>query len=93
MNINPLQDVLRSLVGQVVKVINPQSYIPTITGYKISSEVYKAKVVSLENGTVKILTEVMSDPHKNIKEKALQYIPVDQIKRVTISKSDRLISL
>jgi hypothetical protein len=64
-----------------------------MTGYTISSEVYKAKVVSLENGTIKILTEFLSDPHKKIKEKALQYIPVDQIKRVTISKSDRLISL
>lgn len=93
MDANSIYDILKTLIGQVVTVINPQSYIPTITGYTIDSEVYQAKLVSMENGTVKILTEILSNPHKKVREKALQFIPVDQVKRVTISKSDRLISL
>jgi len=93
MDAKTVDDVCKALEGQIVTVINPQSYIPTLTGYKIDVQTYKAKVVSYEGQTLKILTEYMADPHKKVKEKALQYIPAQQIRRVTISQSERFISL
>lgn len=93
MDAKSMEEVCKALIGQVVTVINPQSYIPTLTGYKIDVQTYKAKIVSFEDKTLKILTEYMSDPHKKVKEKAYQFIPIQQVRRVTVSQSDRFISL
>ena len=86
-------DVFRGLIGQVITVVNPESYIPTLTGFKVDVETYKARVVSCDHGVLKILIEFLSDPHKKLKEKAYQFVPIDQIKRVMISKSEKLVSL
>lgn len=93
MDAKSIDDVLKSLVGQVVTIINPQSYIPTLTGFKIDVQTYKGKIVSYEEKTLRVLTEYLSDPHKKVKEKAFQFIPLEHIKRVTISQSDRFITL
>lgn len=93
MEANSIDDVLQVLVGQIVTVINPQSYVRTLTGYTIDVETYAAKVTAYEGNTLKILTEYVRDPHKKIKEKVYQFIPKEQIKRVTISKHERFISL
>jgi len=93
MDAKTIEEVCNSLIGQVVTVINPQSYIPTLTGYKIDVQTYKAKVLAYEGDTLKILTEYVSDPHKKVKEKAYQFIPSQQIRRITVSQSERFISL
>ncbi|MBU0755930.1 MAG: hypothetical protein KJ645_12375 [Planctomycetes bacterium] len=93
MDAKTISEVCKTLVGQVVTVINPQSYIPTLTGYKIDVQTYKAKVIGYDGETLKILTEYMSDPHKRVKEKAYQFVPGQQIRRITISQSERFISL
>ena len=93
MDAKAFDGILDEWIGQVVTVINPLSYIPTLTGCKVDTEAYKAKIVSCENGILKILVEYLSDPRKKIKEKAFQFIPVDQIKRIMISKSERLLNL
>jgi hypothetical protein len=93
MDAKTIDEVCKALIGQVVTIINPQSYIPTLTGYKIDVQTYKAKVLGYESHTLKILTEYISDPHKKVKEKAFQFIPGQQIRRVTISQSERFISL
>lgn len=93
MDAKSMNDILQALMGQVVTVVNPQSYIPTLTGYKIDVETYKAKVVSYEDNTLKVLTEYMRDPHKKVKEKVYQFVPREQIKRVTVSQTERFITL
>jgi len=86
-------EILKPLVGQVVTVINPTSYIPTLTGYRIDAETYKAKVLSIEDGTLRILIEFVLDPHKKTKEKAYQYIPIEQVRQVQISNSDKFVMI
>lgn len=93
MDAKSMHDILHALMGQVVTVVNPQSYIPTLTGYKIDVETYKAKIVSYEDNTLKVLTEYMRDPHKKVKEKVYQFVPREQIKRVTVSQTERFITL
>jgi len=88
-----MEDAFRILEGQLVTVINTQSYVRTLTGYKVDVETYKAKVVSFEDDTVKIITEYMKDPVKKVKEKVFQFIPLPQIKRVTISATEKFIAL
>lgn len=87
-----LKEALDLIKGQLVTVINTQSYVRTLTGYKVDVETYPAKIVSFEDNTLKILTEYVKDPHKKIKEKVYQFVPSAQIKRVTISSSERFIT-
>jgi len=91
--IGSMEDILNSLVGHVVTVLNPQTYIRTITGYKIDSTTYKAKAISCKEGILRLATEYVSDPHSKEREKAQQFVPVDQIKRIMISKSLKLLTL
>jgi len=93
MNTSTFDEILGGLIGKIVTVINPQCYTPTLTGYKIDAEAYKAKVVSCENGILRLLTEYLCNPREKIREKAYQFIPVDQIKRIMISKRERLLNL
>lgn len=93
MDARSFQEVLKNWIGQVITVINPSSYIPTLTGFRIDAESYKAKVISTENDTLRILIEFLSNPHKQVKEKAYQYIPIEQIRQVQVSKNDRFVLL
>ncbi len=88
-----MKEALNLIKGQLVTVINTQSYMRTLTGYKVDVEAYKAKIVSYEEETLKILTEYVKDPHKRIKDKVYQFIPLSQIKRVTISSTEKFIAL
>lgn len=93
MDAKTMDDILTALIGQIIMVINPQSYVRTLTGYEVDVETYNAKVISYEGNTLKILTEYMRDPHKKSKEKVYQFIPLQQIRRVTVSKTERFITL
>ena len=93
MEAKSIEDILKSLEGQIVSVVNPQSYIRTLTGYTVDLETYNAKVISSEKGTLKLLTEYVHDPHRNVKEKGLQFIPMDRVKRIGISKTEKFIFL
>lgn len=93
MDAKTMEDVLKALEGQVITIINPESYVRTLTGYKMDMETYAAKIISFEAGTLKILTEFMRDPQKKEKEKIFQFIQIDKIKRIGISKKDRFIFL
>jgi hypothetical protein len=88
-----MKEAFEILIGQVVTVVNTQSYVRTLTGYRVDVEVYKAKVVSYEDQTLKIITEYIKDPRKKVKEKIYQFIPLSQVKRVTISSSEKFIAL
>jgi hypothetical protein len=88
-----MEEVFKTLVGKVVTVVNPESYIRTLTGFTIDKETYNGKVISYEEGTLKLFIEYIYDPHKKIKEKMFEFIHVDHIKRVAISKPERLIFL
>lgn len=91
--IDSLQKILSTLVGHMITVVDPQTYAPTLTGYEIEPTAYKAKVVSCEHGILRLLMEYMSDPRSKTKERAQLFVPVEQIKRVMVAKSQKLISL
>jgi len=88
MDFNTVEEAIKAFTGKVVTIINPYSYIATLAGYKIDAEAYRGKIISMDEGTVKVVTEFTKDPHNKTKEKALQLIPVNHIKRVSISPNE-----
>jgi hypothetical protein len=93
MDTKSLDEILSNLIGTVVMVINLESYRSTLTGYKVEPETYKAKIMSYEDGTLKLLIEYLRDPRKKVKEKAYQFVPLQHIKRVSVSKNERFITI
>jgi hypothetical protein len=93
MDARTIEDVLKVLEGQIVTIVNPQSYVRTLTGFTIDEETYSAKIISFESGTLKVLIEYIFDPKTKAKEKMYEFIRVDHIKRVAIAKTDKLIIL
>jgi hypothetical protein len=88
-----IADVLTALEGQIVTVVNPQSYTRTLTGYRVDVETYNAKVISFTDGCLKMLTEYVPDPHKKVKEKVYQFVGLENIKRLGISKTEKFVFL
>lgn len=93
MEAKSMKDILKALEGQIVSVVNPQSYVRTLTGYSLDVETYNAKVMSFENDTLKLLTEYLREPHKKVKDKGFQFIHLNQVKRVGVSKTEKFIFL
>ena len=93
MEAKSMKEILKALEGQIVSVVNPQSYVRTLTGYSLDVETYNAKVVSFENDTLKLLTEYLHDPRTKTKAKGFQFIHIDNVKRVGVSKTEKFIFL
>ncbi len=83
--VKTFNDILHSIVGKVVTVINPESYRATPLGYKLDTQYYKGKVKMMGPDYIVLLTEWIPDPKKKEdRETVTQYIPLDKVKRVSI---------
>jgi len=88
-----LRAVLEKLVDKVVLVVNPESYRKTPIGFSIEKETYRAKVKALHSDCLEVRCEFVTDPRKGTKEVTAQFIPVAQIKRVSVGQTDRYIHI
>ena len=89
-------DLLKSLLGQVVTVVNPESYEDAPVGHQIRSGFYRAKLIGLGKDYLIVATEFTHSAGGaagQAKEPVRQYIPISQIKRISILKSERLIHI
>ena len=89
------QELLKSLIGQIVTIVNPESYEDAPVGHQIRAGFYRAKPVGLGKDYLVVATELIhpAKPGDQQKEPVRQYIPIDQIKRVSILKTERLIHI
>jgi len=85
------QEVLKGLVGQTVTIVNPESYESAPVGYKLTTGFYKGKVTALGNDYLVVVTEF--ERKKGTKEPVKQFVPLNNIKRVSILKSERILHL
>lgn len=85
--IHSLKDVLRSLIGKVATVSNPESMEAIPLGYQIKPGFYRAKVLSVYDDMVAVVTE-LSKGAKSDKTPAKQFIPFHNIKRVCLTKDE-----
>lgn len=88
-----VREILEKLVGKVVLVVNPESYRKTPIGFSIEKETYRAKVKGLLDDCLEVRCEFVTDPRKGTKEVTAQFIPVHQIKRISIGQTDRYIHI
>ena len=83
--------VLRSMVGKVVTFVNPESYEDAPVGYRLTTGFYKAKVVAVGDDYLSVATELIHKRGEKETEPVRQFIPMAQIKRISIMKGERLI--
>jgi hypothetical protein len=89
--VKSFSEVLNSIAGKVVTVINPESFRATPLGYKLDTQYYKGKVKTIAEDYVILLCEWIPDPKKKEeKETVTQYIPVNRIKRISILSKEIL---
>lgn len=87
------RDLLQTLVGKVVTVVNPESYEDAPVGHQIRAGFYRAKPVGMGRDYLIVVTEYLHKGKEASKEPVRQYIPIDKIKRISVMKSERLIHL
>ncbi|MHC4550268.1 MAG: hypothetical protein ACYTEZ_15970 [Planctomycetota bacterium] len=86
-----LLDILRALVGKTVTVVNPESYEAAPVGYKLTTGFYRGKLTGLGRDYLTMATEF--ERKKGAAEPVKQFIPLDRIKRISLTKGDRILHL
>ncbi len=86
-------DVVKSLVGSVVTIVNPESYEGAPVGYALRTGFYKAKAASMGDDFIVVVTEFTPAGRKVEKVPVKQYIPLNRIKRLSMTKSERILHL
>ena len=81
-------DVLKTVTGKMITVVNPESVEDAPTGYQLIRGFYRAKVLTVAEDYVTIVVEFVRRRGEKGKEPVKQYLPVHKIKRLTVSKSE-----
>ena len=88
------KSVLAGLAGSVVTIVNPESFVDAPLGRRLTSSVYRAKVLSVEKDYLCLATEF---EHKSVarkdKEPVRQFVPIGRIKRISLLAKERMIHL
>ncbi len=86
-------DILKSLAGQTVTIVNPESYEQVPLGFDVRTGFYRAKVNAVGVDFVALTTEFVRKGKNAGKEPVKQFIPLSRIKRISVMKSERLIHI
>ena len=86
-------DLLKSLIGKPITLVIPESYEDAPVGHQIRAGFNRAKPMSVGNDYLVCVTEYVHSGKESGKEPVKQYIPINQIKRISILKNDRLVHL
>lgn len=83
-----LAEVLTSLIGKVVTMVNPESLEEAPTGYQLIQGFYRAKIMSVGTDHVAIVVEFVHRRGEKTKEAVKQFVPFHRIKRLTLTKAE-----
>ena len=86
-------DVLKSYLGKVVTIVNPESYEDAPLGHQIRAGWYRAKPVGFGRDYLVVVTEYVHTGRRATKEAVKQYIPFSRIKRLSVMQSEVLIHI
>ncbi len=87
------RDIIKSLIGGVVTIVNPESYEGAPIGYALRTGFYKAKATAIGSDHIVIVTEFTPAGRKVTAEPVKQFIRFDQIKRISVTKTERILHL
>ena len=86
-------DLLKTFVGQVITIVNPESYEDAPIGHQIRAGFYRAKLIGLGTDYLIFATQFVHVGKSAEKEPVRQYIPLSKIKRFSALKGERLLHL
>lgn len=86
-------DVLRTFLGKVVTIVNPESYEDAPLGHNIRKGWYPARAVGLGQDYLILVTEYKHGGKFAGAEPVRQYIPIHRIKRISVMREELLIHL
>ena len=85
-------DILNSLVGHTVTIVNPESYEKSHVGHQIKPGFYRAKLTEIGSDYIALITEDKK-PGKDKGDPVKQFMPIARIKRISMMKSERVIHI
>ncbi|MFG0320166.1 MAG: hypothetical protein ACF8XB_23035 [Planctomycetota bacterium JB042] len=91
--VETLADVLKSLHGKVVTMVNPESLEDAPMGYQLTTGFYRAKILGVTDQLLTVATELVHKGREGTKEPVKQFIPLARIKRISFAKSDILVHI
>lgn len=86
-------DVLKSLVGKTVTMVNPESCEDAPAGHQIRVGFYRSKLIGLGKDYLIMVAEYTRAGKEGRKEPVKQYIPIERIKRISQMKSEWLVHI
>lgn len=86
-------DVLKSLLGKTVTIVNPESYEDAPAGHQIRVGFYLAKLTGLGKDYLIMVAAYTRAGKEGRKEPVKQFIPINRIKRISLMKSEWLIHI
>ena len=95
----PVQDdkmfdeILKSLLGKTITIVNPESYEDAPVGHQIRAGYYRAKLTGMGQDFLTVMTEYVHTGRETSKEPVKQFIPTRQVKRVSVMKSEILLHI
>ena len=91
------QELLKSLIGHVVTIVNPESYEDAPVGHRIRAGFYPAQVAGLGEDYLVLVGQYVHTPGAARSaprtEPVRQYVPITHVKRVSILRSERLLHI
>ena len=86
-------DVLKSLVGKTVTMVNPESYEDAPAGHQIRAGFYRAKLIGMGNDYLIVMAEYTRAGREGRKEPVKQFIPIERVKRISQKRTEWLIHI
>lgn len=93
LELSSFEDVLRSLVGKLVTMANPESLEDTPMGFQLTTGFYRAKVLAVKNDYISVAVELVRKGKDAAKEPVRQFIPLGRVKRLSVAKSEVIIHI
>ena len=97
-------DIIKSLLGKTVTIVNPESYEHAPVGFTLKAGFYRAKVAGMGKDYLILVTEMRKGKDylilvtemrkgKDSGDAVKQYLPLSAIKRISVMKLERLIHI
>lgn len=87
------QDIVRALVGKPVTIVYSDSYEAAPIGYQIKAGFYRGKAVAIGQDYLVVVTEFSGKKKDDGAEPVKQYVPLANVKRLSVMKGERILHL
>ena len=85
-------DLIKEHLGKTFTIVNPESYEAAPVGFTIKAGFYRAKLTGMGKDYLVLVTE-MKKPKTEEGEPVKQFLPIGQIKRISILRNERMLHI